>query len=168
MSIHSSTLAWEIPRAEEPGGLQSLLLSTREPLPSNVSCFVSMYVSSDNSSPSVRQAPTLGSWKGSPFWEQCDWHARTPCRVRLSLGLHQNSQPGVALSPSLSCYSKRLPLWLGFHRAKEKQATGCQLLTGHILLEQHRVLPHSYLSGWPFLGGQIQEGNWFPPSVPII
>ena len=38
----------------------------RAPLPNKVSCFVSTWVSSDNSFPSVRQEPTPGPWKGSP------------------------------------------------------------------------------------------------------
>ena len=46
-----------LPSCSPPGG----------PLPSKVSCFVSMCVSSDNSFLSVRQAPHLRPWKGSPF-----------------------------------------------------------------------------------------------------
>ena len=38
--------------------------SAQARLPSEVSCFVSTSVCSDNSFPSVRQQPTLGPWKG--------------------------------------------------------------------------------------------------------
>ena len=48
-------------------GLLTLLLSTRVPFPNKISCFVSTCVSSDNSFPSVRQEPSFGPWKGSPF-----------------------------------------------------------------------------------------------------
>ena len=37
------------------------------PFPNKISCFVSTYVSSDNSFPSVRQEPSFGPWKGSLF-----------------------------------------------------------------------------------------------------
>ena len=47
-----------------------LLLSTRVPFPNKVSCFVSICVSSDNSFLSVRQEPSFGPWKGSPFLQQ--------------------------------------------------------------------------------------------------
>ena len=46
-----------LPYCSPPGG----------PLLSKISCFVSTYVSSDNSFPSVRQEPSFGPWKGSPF-----------------------------------------------------------------------------------------------------
>ena len=35
MATHSSILAWEIPRTEEPGGLQSMESQKSRPLPSN-------------------------------------------------------------------------------------------------------------------------------------
>ena len=38
--------------------------------PIKISCFVSRCVSSDNSFPSVRQEPSFGPWKGSPFLQQ--------------------------------------------------------------------------------------------------
>ena len=40
------------------------------PFPNKISCFVSTCVSSDNLFPSVRQAPSFGPWKGSPFLQQ--------------------------------------------------------------------------------------------------
>ena len=43
------------------------LLSTRVPFPNKISCFVNRCVSSDSSFPSVRQEPSFGPWKGSPF-----------------------------------------------------------------------------------------------------
>ena len=46
------------------------LLSTRVPFPNKISCFVSAYVSSDNSFPSVRQEPSFRPWKGSSFLQQ--------------------------------------------------------------------------------------------------
>ena len=52
----------------------TLLLSTRVPFPNKISCFVSTCVSSDNSFPSVRQEPSFGPWKGSPFLQQCRIH----------------------------------------------------------------------------------------------
>ena len=51
-------------------GSLTLLLSTRVPLPNEISCSVSTCVSSDNSFPSVRQEPGFGPWKGSPFLQQ--------------------------------------------------------------------------------------------------
>ena len=53
-----------------PLGSLTLLLSTRVPFPNKVSCFVSTCVSSDNSLLSVRQEPSFGPWKGSPFPQQ--------------------------------------------------------------------------------------------------
>ena len=49
----------------------TLLLSARVPLPNKVFCFDSTCVSSDNSL-CVRQKPTLGPWKGSPFLKYGD------------------------------------------------------------------------------------------------
>ena len=43
-------------------------------LSSKISCFVSMYVFSSNSLPSVRQEPIFGPWKGSPFLQQFIFH----------------------------------------------------------------------------------------------
>ena len=51
-------------------GFLTLLLSTRVPFPNKISCFVSTYVSSDNSFLSVRQEPSFGPWKGSLFLQQ--------------------------------------------------------------------------------------------------
>ena len=51
-------------------GFLTLLLSTRVPFPNKVSCFVSTYVSSDHSFPSVRQEPSFRPWKGSLFLQQ--------------------------------------------------------------------------------------------------
>lgn len=48
----------------------TLLPSARAPLPNKASCSVGTCVSPDNSFPSVRQEPTLGPWKGSPFLQQ--------------------------------------------------------------------------------------------------
>ena len=56
-------IAWQ---SSSPG-FPYLLLSTRVPFPNKISCFVSTGVSSDNSFPSVRQEPSFGPWKGSPF-----------------------------------------------------------------------------------------------------
>ena len=51
-------------------GSLTLLLSTQVPFPSEISCFVSTCVSLDNSFPSLRQEPSFGPWKGSPFLQQ--------------------------------------------------------------------------------------------------
>ena len=51
-------------------GFLTLLLSTRGPFPNKISCFVSTYVSLDNSFLSVRQEPSFGPWKGSLFLQQ--------------------------------------------------------------------------------------------------
>ena len=40
------------------------------PFPNKIFCFVSPWVSSDNSFWSVRQEPSFGPWKGSPFLQQ--------------------------------------------------------------------------------------------------
>ena len=79
------TLSWndwpetwkQIPSPENPRlwatwqsgspGLLTLTLSSWAPLPNEVSCFVSMCVSQDNSFPSVRQEPILRPWKGFQF-----------------------------------------------------------------------------------------------------
>ena len=58
------------PRGRAVLGFLTLLLSTRGPFPNKTSCFVSTYVSSDNSFPSVRQEPSFGPWKGSLFPQQ--------------------------------------------------------------------------------------------------
>ena len=60
----------------------TLLLSTRVPFPNKISCFASTCVSLDNSFPSVRQEPSFGPWKGSPFL----WH-----KHRFSLSLFGHS-----------------------------------------------------------------------------
>ena len=59
-------------RAILPSSL-TLLFSTQAPQPSNISCFVSMGVSLDNSFPSVRQESPLGPWKGSLFLQEFQW-----------------------------------------------------------------------------------------------
>ena len=48
-------------------GSLTLLLSARVPFPNKISCFFSICVSSDNSFLCVRQEPSVGPWKGSPF-----------------------------------------------------------------------------------------------------
>ena len=48
-------------------GSLTFLLSTRVPFPKKISCFPSTCVSSDNSFLNVRQEPTFGPWRGSPF-----------------------------------------------------------------------------------------------------
>ena len=53
-----------------PLGSLTLLLSTRVPFPNKISCSVGICVSSDNSFLSVRQEPSVGPWKGSPFLQQ--------------------------------------------------------------------------------------------------
>ena len=55
----SSSPGFPYPTALHPGAL-----------PNKISCFVSTCVSSDNSFPSVRQEPSFGPWKGSPFLQQ--------------------------------------------------------------------------------------------------
>ena len=45
-------------------------------LPNKISGFVSTCVSSDNSFPSVRQEPSFGPWKGSPFLQQKHFYIR--------------------------------------------------------------------------------------------
>ena len=42
------------------------------PFPNKISCSVSTCVSLDNSFPSVRQEPSFGPWKGSPFLQHLD------------------------------------------------------------------------------------------------
>ena len=54
-------------------GSLTLLLSAQAPFPNKISCFVSTCVSSDNSFPIVRQEPSFGLWKGSPFLQQKDY-----------------------------------------------------------------------------------------------
>ena len=49
-------------------GSLTLLLSAWMPFHNKVFCFVSVFISLDNSFPSVTQEPTLGPWKESPFW----------------------------------------------------------------------------------------------------
>ena len=64
-------------------GSLTLLLSNQVPFPNKISCFVSTCVSSDNSFPSVRQEPSFGPWKGSPFLQQTNCqkskHSNTNC-----------------------------------------------------------------------------------------
>ena len=63
----------------------TLLLSTRVPFPNKISCFVSRCVSLDNSFLSVRQEPSFGPWKGSPFLQHNDQWSGRGCRVWQSL-----------------------------------------------------------------------------------
>ena len=72
-------------------GFLTLLLSTQVPSSNKVSCFVSMCVPLDNSFKSVRQEPTFGPWKGSPFWQQYRWwgRAKIPPQHQFS-GYQQN------------------------------------------------------------------------------
>ena len=60
-------------------GSLTLLLCTRVPFTNKVSCFVSTCVSLDNSFPSVRQEPSFGPWKGSPFLQQS--HGYSPYEI---------------------------------------------------------------------------------------
>ena len=53
-----------------PGFLTLLLSFPRAPLPNKISRFVSMWVSSDNSFPRVRQEPPFRPWKGFPFLQR--------------------------------------------------------------------------------------------------
>ena len=53
-------------------GSLTLLLSTQVPIPNKISRFVRTCVSSDNSFPSVRQEPSFGPWKESPFLQQSE------------------------------------------------------------------------------------------------
>ena len=53
-----------------PLGPLTLLLSAQVPLPYNVSCFVSLCVSLDNSFQGVRQEPPYKARKGSPFLQR--------------------------------------------------------------------------------------------------
>jgi len=65
-------------------GSLTILLSAWTPFPNKISCFISTCVSSDNSFPSVRQEPSFGPWKGSPFLQKmvtvpgiflhCNWY----------------------------------------------------------------------------------------------
>ena len=66
----------------------------RCPFPNKISCFVSTCVSLDNSFPSVRQEPSFGPWKGSPFLQQARWCNKlhsTICIVILSEFVSQNT-----------------------------------------------------------------------------
>ena len=69
-SSHHHKTETESHAAEQFSWFPYLLLSTRAPFPNIVSSFVSTCVSLDNSFPSVRQDPTFGPWKGSPFLQQ--------------------------------------------------------------------------------------------------
>ena len=75
-------------------GFPYILLSAQVAFPNKILCFVSTFVSSDNSFPSIRQEPTFGPWKGSPFlqhfqhyfasiWDECNcaevWSSLTLC-----------------------------------------------------------------------------------------
>ena len=60
-------------RQSSSPGFPYLLLSTRVPFPNKISCSVSTCVSLDNSFLSVRQEPSFGPWKGSPFLQQKEW-----------------------------------------------------------------------------------------------
>ena len=81
---HHKTQDWEPRGRAVLLGSLTLLLSTWVPFPNKISCFISICVSSDNSFLSVRQEPSFGPWKGSPFLQQMvtlvgtlllwDWH----------------------------------------------------------------------------------------------
>ena len=61
------TAAMELKVASVLLGSLTLLLSTWVPFCNKISCFVSTCVSLDSSFLSVRQEPSFGPWKGSPF-----------------------------------------------------------------------------------------------------
>ena len=66
--------------------------------PNKISCFVSTCVSSDNSFPSVRQEPSLGPWKGSPFLQKsiCGHmlnHLNAPALLFFLFPCSENSLP---------------------------------------------------------------------------
>ena len=71
---------WATCRAALLGSL-TLLLSARVPFPNKISCFVSTYVSLDNSSQRI-QEPNSRPWKGSPFL-----HQRDNCDFRIDLNV---------------------------------------------------------------------------------
>ena len=83
-------------------GSLTLLISTQAPLPNKVSCFFSTCVSSDDSFLRVRQEPSLGSWKGSPFLQQFgrkNLIQRLPCQFCINQDYYKtvfttNSTPG--------------------------------------------------------------------------
>ena len=62
-----------------PGSL-ILLLSTQAPPPNKISCFISTCISLENLILSVRQEPTFGPWKESPFLQQECWSG-LPCSL---------------------------------------------------------------------------------------
>ena len=80
--------------AEQSSCFLPLLLSAQMPLHNKVSCFVSMYVSLDNSLLSVRQEPTLRSLKGSPF---------LPKNIQLSV--HDSWPSEIMHACMLGCFS---------------------------------------------------------------
>ena len=55
-------------------GSLTLLLATWVPFPNKISCYVSTCVSLDNSFQSVRQEPSFGPRKGSPFLQQTQYN----------------------------------------------------------------------------------------------
>ena len=101
--VRGSTLI-ETAHPGQPGsravllGPLTLLLSARAPFPNKISCFVSTCVSSDNSFPSVRQEPSFGPGKGSPFLQQTNCqkskHSNTNCNKMRCAGfkLKKNTQ----------------------------------------------------------------------------
>ena len=69
-------------------GSVTLLLYTRAPLPDKISCFAITCVFLNNSFPSVRQEPTFGPWKVSPFLQYlyCENKKKWSCMdVRVGL-----------------------------------------------------------------------------------
>ena len=87
-------------------GSLTLLLSTRAPLPNKVSCFISTCVSSHDSFLTVRQEPTPGLWKGSPFLQQqCkDGNSGHSASLCLALKGRREQLPGAGEERELDAW----------------------------------------------------------------
>ena len=57
-------------------GSLTLLLSTQVLFPNTISCFVSTCICLDNSFLNVKQEPSFGPWKGSPFLQQHEYNKK--------------------------------------------------------------------------------------------
>ena len=113
--------------------------------PNKISCFVSTCVSSDNSFPSVRQEPSLGPWKGSPFLQKsiCGHmlnHLNAPALLFFLFPCSENSLPylqGPILQDFLYTFSSIPGLLppdsssiLNPHQAIENISRHCQIFHG--------------------------------------
>ena len=112
-------------------GFLTLLLSTQMTIPNKISCFVSTCVSSDNSFLSVRQEPSFGPWKRSPFLQHyLIIHAISfLCIESYLLDVHCGFYPSLSLFTFMHWKRKwqPTPMFLPGESQRRGSLVGCRL-----------------------------------------